>query len=168
MRVSTPGHPKGDRLPAQREGTPAGATIRAPVVVLDTNVLLDFWVFDDPGARVLRAAVEQGVLQAMRSTACDAELLDVLTRPEFSLSTGARDALLVRWHACSQIIERVFPAPWACTDSTDQKFVDAAFSTGAALLVSKDRALLKLDRRTRAHGLCIVAPRDAVALFEST
>ena len=42
-----------------------------PRAVIDTNVLLDFWVFDDAAARPLRAAVESGQRQrpAQRRTA---------------------------------------------------------------------------------------------------
>ena len=38
-----------------------------PRAVIDTNVLLDFWVFDDAAARPLRAAVEDGQVNALRS-----------------------------------------------------------------------------------------------------
>jgi putative PIN family toxin of toxin-antitoxin system len=129
-------------------------------LVLDTNVLLDFWVFDDPRTRKLRAAVEDRSVHALRSEACDEELRVVLARSCFALDAGKRDAVFARWTTCSEAIGRVFAAPLACTDRDDQKFLDAAFSARADALVSKDRALLKLARRARTHGLRILAPRD--------
>jgi len=43
-------------------------------LVLDTNVLLDLWLFDEPSTRPLRAAIESGAVLALRSAECDAEL----------------------------------------------------------------------------------------------
>lgn len=142
----------------------AGAPPRA---VIDTNVLLDCWVFDDPLARPLWQAIEAGRLACLRSADTDAELADVLPRPVFAPRLAARGAdvtvLLARWQTVAQPVARVFAAPWGCTDPHDQKFLDLAASARADLLVSKDKALLKLARRARREGLAIVQVADAVA-----
>lgn len=138
---------------------PGGGVVR---LVLDTNVLLDFWVFDDPRARPLREALAAGGVRALRSAACDEELCAVLARAAFGLAPARREALLAAWGTASAAIDRVFAAPIACRDRSDQKFLDAAFSARADALVSKDRALLALDRRARRHGLRILAPQDVV------
>ncbi|MGA7983762.1 MAG: PIN domain-containing protein, partial [Burkholderiales bacterium] len=50
-------------------------------LVLDTNVWLDWLVFDDPELAALRAAVEQGLAQVFIDAACEAELARVLAYP---------------------------------------------------------------------------------------
>lgn len=142
----------------------AGTLLRA---VVDTNVLLDCWVFDDPAARPLWQAIEAGQVTCLRSAETDDELADVLQRPVFAPRLEARGAnvaaLLARWQALAQPVSRVFAAPWGCTDPHDQKFLDLAASARADLLVSKDKALLKLARRARREGLAIVPVTAAVA-----
>lgn len=135
----------------------------APRVVFDTNVLLDFWVFDDPLARPLRVAFDEGRVVALRSADCDDELADVLARPCFGLAAQRRAALLAQWRTRAMPIAHVFPAPFACRDPRDQKFVELAVCTRAAALVSKDRALLALRRRAARVGLKIVAAEAAPA-----
>jgi uncharacterized protein len=130
----------------------------APGLVLDTNVLLDLWLFDDAAARPLRAAIEARHLRALRSRDCDAEFEQVLQRDRFGLDEAARAAMLERWSRCSEPIGAVRPAPLACSDPDDQKFLDAAFSAGADLLLTRDKALLHLARRAGAAGLRIVSP----------
>lgn len=127
-------------------------------LVLDTNVLLDLWLFDDPSVRALRAALEAGRLRAVRSADCDTEFEQVLARAQFGLDEAARRQALGRWSACSEPIAAVAPAPLACADADDQKFLDAAFSAGVDWLLTRDKALLKLARRAEAAGLRIGKP----------
>ena len=47
-------------------------------LVLDTQIWLDWLVFDDPGVRDLRVAVEKGRAGIWLDAACDAELGRVL------------------------------------------------------------------------------------------
>ncbi len=132
-----------------------------PRVVFDTNVLLDFWVFDDPRAHALRAAFDDGRVVALRSADCDAELADVLARPRFALRADRQAALLARWQARAKPIAPDSRAPFACSDPRDQKFVELALCARAAALVTKDRALLALRRRAARVGLKIVTPAAA-------
>jgi putative PIN family toxin of toxin-antitoxin system len=139
-----------------------------PRAVLDTNVLLDFWVFDDPVARPLRAALEGGRVNALRSGDCVDELAQVVMREKFPLATDARFDLLRDWDRLATPVERVFPAPFACSDPQDQKFLDLAYTARADWLVTKDKALLKLARRARRDGLLILAPAAACAELRDT
>lgn len=134
-----------------------------PRVVLDTNVLLDFWVFDDPVARALRDAVEGGRVIALRSGDTVDELTQVVMRATFDLATEDRFGILRQWDRLATSVERIFPAPLACTDPHDQKFLDLAYTARADWLVTKDKALLKLARRARRDGLLIVAPAATYA-----
>ena len=138
---------------------------RVPSLVLDTNVLLDLWLFDEPSTRPLRAAIEAGAVRAVRSADCDAEFAEVIGREQFGLDEAARRAMLFRWRQCSEPIAAIAPAPLACADPDDQKFLDAAFSAGADLLLSRDKALLRLARRAEASGLRIRRP-DASMTYD--
>jgi predicted nucleic acid-binding protein len=134
-------------------------------VVIDTNVLLDLWVFEDAAVEPLRAALEAGQLTALRCAAADAELASVLARPQFPLNAGRRQALLADWQLRMPLIERIFAAPWKCADARDQPFLDLAFTARAPLLVTKDKALLSLARKTRPSGLRIVTPIAVAGLI---
>jgi putative PIN family toxin of toxin-antitoxin system len=136
---------------------PAGSTTAR--LVVDTNVLLDCWAFDDPAARPLWQAIADGSVTCLRSAATDGELLEVMQRPAFHARLAERGCdpaqCLARWQGIAEPVERVFAAPWACTDPHDQKFLDLARTGRADLLVTKDKALLKLARRARRDGLAI-------------
>jgi predicted nucleic acid-binding protein len=48
-----------------------------------------------------------------------------------------------------------------CRDRDDQKFLELAFAAKASVLLTRDKALLRLAGRTRRRcGFDIVAPRD--------
>jgi putative PIN family toxin of toxin-antitoxin system len=135
-----------------------------PRIVIDTNVLLDLWVFEDPRAGALHRALAQGAVQALRSQDTDDELRDVLGRAQFALPEHRQAALLEAWQALALVVPRVFAAPWHCTDPEDQKFLDLAHTARAAALLTKDKALLKVNRRARRDGLLITPPSDWAVL----
>ncbi len=138
----------------------------SPWAVLDTNVVLDLWLFGDPRAARLRVALASGVLRALVTAPMLAELADVLERPFAAAWPVAPARVQNMLHACShQVEELVSNAARAprCTDPDDQKFIDLAWSWPARWLVSRDRAVLKLARPARAHGLHIVTPEHWAA-----
>lgn len=139
-------------------------------VVLDTNVFLDCWVFGDPAALPLKAAIEARRIVAVRSAATDAELRDVLARPEFALAAADADRLFAQWcQRAARFAGVVAAAPDVrCADPDDQKFLDLAFAAQAQVLFTRDKALLATAARARLHGLAIRAPGAAasVLLFE--
>ncbi len=134
---------------------PLNGRLRA---VLDTNVLLDLWLFDDARVRPLREAIETRGLQVVRSDACDAEFALVLAREQFGLDGPTREALLARFRRFGATVLPQVPAPLASADPDDQKFLDAAFAARADLLLTRDKALLRLARRAAALGLRIAEP----------
>jgi putative PIN family toxin of toxin-antitoxin system len=120
-------------------------------LVLDTNVWLDWLVFDDPGIAPIRAAVAAGTAEIFINGECEAELARVLAypRPRTTLDAAAQAACL---EACRRIV-RACKTPPAdgtslprCRDPDDQKFLELALACGADLLVTKDKALLRLAR----------------------
>jgi putative PIN family toxin of toxin-antitoxin system len=135
--------------------------VAVPGAVIDTNIWLDLYVFADPSAQVLADALACGTLKAIRSSATDAELRCVLARPAFAARAGALGPEpLAEWEKVAHPFVPRRAAPWICRDPDDQKFLDLAYSAGAAFLFTKDRALLRLARRARGAGLTIREPRD--------
>ena len=124
-------------------------------VVLDTNIVLDLWVFADPAADALRDAIAAAQLQWISTLAMRDELQRVLAYPQIAPrlafhQRGADDVLAAfDAHACVHL-----PAPKAdvtCKDPDDQKFIDLAVAHGA-LLLSKDALVLAMRKRLRARG----------------
>jgi predicted nucleic acid-binding protein len=133
----------------------------AGVVVLDTNVWLDLYIFEDPlAAPVAHCLKETGRLDPVRCSQTDAEIEAVLRRPRFASAASAGP--MQRWQALARPAALAAPAPWRCTDPDDQKFLDLAFATRAVLLLTRDKALLALNRRTERDGLSILTPLQFV------
>jgi putative PIN family toxin of toxin-antitoxin system len=131
--------------------------IPAPVqrVVIDTNVCLDLFVFHDPRWAGLLAALEDGSVEALTRADCRDEYLIVLHYKHLPLDENSRAAAAARFDA---LIKVVAPAPAlvrlpVCTDRDDQKFLEVARDAGAEILITKDKALLKLARKTAAAGM---------------
>ena len=133
-----------------------------PRVVIDTNVLLDLWVFDDVRARPLRAALEEHRACALRHGASVDEFTAVILRERFKLSTERRFEILRHWDRLACDVPQVLPAPILASDPDDQMFLDLAYSAAADCVVTRDKALLRLARRARRDGLRIAEPADAL------
>jgi putative PIN family toxin of toxin-antitoxin system len=130
-------------------------------VVLDTNIFLDCWVFDDPAARALKAALETGRVLAARSAATDNELADVLARPRFGLAPAAIAALMNDWTLRASLHAVDLVCPIRCADPDDQKFLDLALAARAHALFTKDKALLATAAGARALDLHVALPDAA-------
>ena len=134
--------------------------MEAPVcqLVLDTNIVLDLLVFDDPGARGLREALYAGSAHWLVTAAMRVELARVLAYPQLSarLPAGAEAAagVLAQFDRLSQTMAAAAPAAVRCSDRDDQIFVDLAVAHRATLL-SKDRQVLRLRRRLAVLGVVV-------------
>lgn len=132
-----------------------------PRVVLDTNVCLDLFVFGDPRCAAIDAALRAGTVEAVTSVACEEEWRAVLCYPQLALDPDARRRASDAFDA----LVRRLPVTQAsgvprCADPDDQKFLALAACAGARWLLSRDRALLALTRRSvRLCGFAIVAPQ---------
>lgn len=132
-----------------------------PLLVLDTNVVLDAWWFADPAVATLVAAVEDGRVRWIATPAMHAEVVEVLDRPAFTGAPDAGRAVLAAFDAWAVIRKPVtVPAAPRCADPDDQAFVDLALAVGARWLVSRDRALLALAGPLRRWGVDVSAPGD--------
>jgi len=137
-------------------------------VVLDTNVLLSLFVFADSRYAAIRGAVESGSWLALTDARCLHEFRRVLAYDMFHLDAAAQDAAYATYLTLVQQVPPPVPADPVvlpiCKDPDDQKFLELARDGGAQLLVSSDKALLKLARRRRlAHLFRILTPDQAMA-----
>jgi putative PIN family toxin of toxin-antitoxin system len=124
-------------------------------IVLDTNVCLDLFVFHDPRWAALLAALESGALEAVTRADCRDEYMIVLHYTHLPLDQSTRPLSQARFDA---LIKVLAPEPKpirlpVCTDRDDQKFLELARDSSAEILITKDKALLKLARKTAQAGM---------------
>ncbi|HZG22749.1 MAG TPA: putative toxin-antitoxin system toxin component, PIN family [Herbaspirillum sp.] len=132
-------------------------------LVLDTNVCLDLFVFRDPRWAALLQALEDGSVEAYTREDCRNEWLAVLDYPHLPVTPENKPAICAQFDRllhCLPLGEvNTFGLP-LCTDRDDQKFLELALQCRAHVLVSKDKAVLKLGKRTLKRGMfAIVQPQ---------
>jgi putative PIN family toxin of toxin-antitoxin system len=133
------------------------------LIVLDTNVCLDLFVFRDPRWASLLAALDSGAVEAVTRADCRDEYLIVLHYPHLPLDESTRPEAAARFDALIRVVapdSRAICLP-VCTDRDDQKFLEIARDAGAAILITKDKALLKLARRAAREGLFRIMTPEA-------
>lgn len=128
-------------------------------LVLDTNIWLDWLVFEDTGIAHIRQLQEAGHVQILMDEACDAEFAEVITRKfqKKTLDARAQAEALAHCRRLSTRVQMDLSPPERgrlprCKDPDDQKFLELAFAAGANVLITKDRALLDLYRRKAPPG----------------
>jgi putative PIN family toxin of toxin-antitoxin system len=127
----------------------------AQPIVIDTNVCLDLFVFHDPRWAPLLAALERGDVRAVTRADCRDEYRIVLHYPHLPLDDDSRAAAAARFDTLITVVapdSKPIRLP-VCSDRDDQKFLELARDAGAAILITKDKALLKLGRKTLQGGL---------------
>lgn len=123
-------------------------------LVLDTNVWLDWLVFDDPAVGPIRRAVQDRRVEIVMDQHCETELERVLAYPiRGSVAPADMQALwMVEALGMVRRLKRNDDAVPAsslprCRDPDDQKFLELARDGNADFLVTRDKALLALARR---------------------
>ncbi len=133
-------------------------------LVLDTNVWIDWLLFDDPAIAPLKAAYRGGQIRIVVNEACLEELNAVLAYPEFALDETQKGRHLAEVGRCTIMRNERQETPAAtlprCTDPDDQKFLALAQDAAANWLLTRDKALLRLNRRAKAAGFRIGSPAD--------
>jgi predicted nucleic acid-binding protein len=133
-------------------------------VVLDTNIVLDIFVFSDPAAVPLRAGLEDGSLRWIATPDMRIELARVLGYaqivPRLAFYGLKADDVLAAFDRHAQRVDAAPKAPVTCADTDDQIFIDLAVRHRCALL-SKDRVVLRMRKRLLALGV-----RASAALAE--
>ena len=131
--------------------------MRSPLV-LDTNIALDLFVFQDPASEALRAALAAVRVGWLATDAMRAELVRVLTYPQIVQRLDQRalapQAVLDAFDAQVCVVAEAPKAPVTCKDADDQKFIDLAVAHQATL-VSKDAHILRMARRLARLGVAV-------------
>ena len=126
--------------------------------VLDTKIVLDLWVFDEPRAQTLRGSVETGSTQWLATAAMREELARVLAYPQIVKRLMHRslpaDTVLGHFDRWAQLHPDAPKAEYACKDPDDQKFIDLAVAHSASLH-SKDAQVLCMRKRLERCGVAL-------------
>ena len=129
-------------------------------IVLDTNIWLDWLVFNDVSLLHLKKEVLDGRAEIFIDSACEAELERVLAYDlaKHTLAAAAQADCLAECRRIAQRIDAVAPEAERkllprCVDPDDQKFLELALAAQADVLITKDHKLLELARRTRAFRI---------------
>ena len=128
------------------------------VVVLDTNIVLDAFVFSDPAAETLRKALANDSLDWLATQPMRDELARVLAYPKivqrlafYKLTAGD---VLAKFDQHARLVDVALKASVTCGDADDQKFIDLAVQHHA-LLLSKDRDIISMKKRLLALGILV-------------
>ena len=126
--------------------------------VIDTNIVLDLWLFEDPATVPLRAALQSGLISHLATSSMREELARVLTYPHIvkrmAKSNVQAQDILNRFDEHYVVAEPAAKAPCTCKDPDDQKFIDLAVAHAVPLL-SKDAAILCMKKRLFQSGVVL-------------
>ena len=144
----------------------AQAKPSAQAWVIDTNIVLDLWLFEDPATIPLRAALQSGAISHLATASMRDELERVLTYPHLvkrmaKSSIQAQD-ILSRFDEYLLAAAPATKAACTCKDPDDQKFIDLAVAHAVPLL-SKDNAILCMKKRLFQSGV-MLNPSEIPAL----
>ena len=124
--------------------------------MVDTNIVLDAWVFNDPAAQPLLLALAAKTLVWVATQPMRDELERVLAYPKIvarlARHSVAAPAVLAQFDAQVQLLAVAPKATLTCADPDDQKFIDLAVCH-QTLLLSKDQAVLCMKKRLVTHGV---------------
>ena len=133
--------------------------------VIDTNIVLDLWLFEDPATMPLRAALQNGLIAHLATDSMREELARVLTYPHIvkrmAKSNIQAQDILNRFDEHRVAATPAAKAPCTCKDPDDQKFIDLAVAHAVPLL-SKDAAILCMKKRLFQSGV-VLNPTDIPA-----
>ena len=126
--------------------------------VIDTNIVLDLWLFEDPATVPLREALQSGVIAHLATPSMRDELERVLTYPHIvkrmAKSRIQAQDILNRFDEHCMTAEPASKASCTCKDPDDQKFIDLAVAHTVPLL-SKDAAILCMKKRLLQSGVVL-------------
>lgn len=134
------------------------STTDAVTLVIDTNVVLDLFLYEDPATVPLRALLAEPQTRWLATAVMREELRRVLLYPQVVKRMDARaltaDAILAAFDTRARIVDTAAKAPYTCKDGDDQKFIDLAVAHTAVLL-SKDKAVLSMAKRLARLGVAV-------------
>ena len=128
------------------------------LLVLDTNIVLDLFVYEDPATQALLRQLDAPGTRWLATDAMREELARVLSYPQIAKRLLARalpaDAVLAQFDRRADRVPPAVKAPYSCKDTDDQRFIDLAVAH-RAVLVSKDAEVLCMARRLARLGVVV-------------
>ena len=125
-------------------------------IILDTNIVLDAFLFNDPTAEPIRQALANNEPDWLATQSMRDELARVLAYPKIAIRLAfyelSASDVLDKFDQHARIVEVAPKASMTCSDADDQKFIDLAVHH-RALLLSKDRDVLSMAKRLLAQGI---------------
>lgn len=138
------------------EATSATTPTEGTSVVLDTNIVLDVFVFNDPAAVPVRQALADKTHDWLATQPMRDELARVLAYPKIAVRLAfyklSADDVLAKFDRHVQLVDVAPKASVTCSDADDQKFIDLAVQH-RALLLSKDTDVMTMRKRLLALGI---------------
>ena len=142
-------------------------------VVIDTNVILDMFLYSDPRVSALVSALNSGELQWLATRVMREELARVLQYEHLqkrlmakasaegaSSDEGSASAtallILGKMDQQAHLLEVAPRASYVCKDVDDQKFIDLA-QAHRSMLISKDKAVLSMKNRMARVGVQVMS-----------
>ena len=137
----------------------ANLTNAAPVrVVIDTNIVLDLWLYKDPATPALLEALERKTVQWLATQVMRDELGRVLAYTHIvnrlAFSQLNAQHILAQFDTHAQLMPTAAKALFVCRDADDQKFIDLA-AEHKTQLISKDKAVLTMRNRMARLGVAV-------------
>jgi putative PIN family toxin of toxin-antitoxin system len=127
-------------------------------VVLDTNIVLDLWLYNDAATPALLDALETKTVQWLATQVMRDELERVLgythIAQRLTLAQRTSADILAQFDAHVQRMPVAPKAVFVCKDADDQKFIDLA-AEHTTQLISKDKAVLALRNRMARLGVAV-------------
>jgi predicted nucleic acid-binding protein len=141
------------------------------LAVLDTNIVLDLFLFQDPRCRQIRQALEADQLHWIVTPHMRNELERVLTYPHIaakleSYKKSSADILNEFDRHTKLAPEPSARAPYICKDADDQVFIDLAHTLAqqhpgqTIFLHSKDKAVLSMRKRLEKLSIHVSVPKS--------
>jgi putative PIN family toxin of toxin-antitoxin system len=140
--------------------------------VLDTNVVIDWLMFNDPYMNPLRDGVASKSMIVLTHQPAILELKRVLAYKQLKLTPARQDEIFSRYLALTQEVSLplgaslknlMMPGQFPrCRDRDDEHFIALAFHQQADALVSRDNAVFGLKSRVAKFGLTIFNVQQAI------
>jgi putative PIN family toxin of toxin-antitoxin system len=128
---------------------------RMTKIILDTNIVLDLLVYNDPLQANLDKALRAGSLQWLTTLAMREELSRVLDYTGVArrrlINQQLVETVLAQMDSLAQCVQPAPKAPYTCKDPDDQIFIDLAYQH-QCMLLSKDKAVLAMRSRLAKVG----------------
>ena len=150
----------------------------APIrLVLDTNVVIDWLVFDDPFMNPLRHGVRDARVMVLTHPPAIDELERVLAYPQLKLNVARQREIFARYR--EQTTSAKMPDGFStkhlmlpggfprCRDRDDEPFLALAFHTRADVLASRDNAVFGLKSRAAKFGVTILNVQQLIAMLST-